>query len=109
MAALATQNVAGGAAVTTAAATAGGDTIEAGTRAGGWANMVYLYAIVGTTATTITVLGTAYGPYTSQTVMIPVFQQGRGQRVAITYSQVVNVTVGAVSSASPPTGITFGT
>jgi hypothetical protein len=109
MAALTTQSVAAGGAVTTAAATGGGDTIEAGTRAGGWGSLVYLMAIVGTTATTITVLGVAYGPFTSQTVIIPVVQQGRGQRVAVTYSQVVSVTVGAFSSAPALTGVTFGT
>ena len=109
MAALSTQNVSAGGAVTTAAASAGGDTIEAGTGAGGWFSPMFLYAVVGTTATTITVAGTAYGPYTSQTVLIPVNQAYRGARVAITYSQVVGVTVGAVSLGPALTGVTFGT
>jgi hypothetical protein len=109
VAALSTQSVAAGGAITVAAATGGGDTIEAGTRSGGWGSLVYLYAVISTTATTITVLGTAYGPFTSQTVIIPVFQQGRGQRVAITYSQVTGVTVGAFSSAPALSGVTFGT
>jgi hypothetical protein len=109
MAALATQSVAAGGAITVAAATGGGDTIEAGTRAGGWGSLVYLYAVVGATATTITVLGTAYGPFTSQTVIIPVYQGYRGARVAVTYSQVTGVTVGAFSSAPALTGVTFGT
>jgi phage tail tube protein FII len=103
MAALATQNVHAGGAVTTAAAAAGGDTIEAGTQAGGWSSPVFLLAVVGATATTITVQGVAYGPYTSQTVVIPVANIYRGRRVAITYSQVTAVTVGAISTA--PLGV----
>lgn len=103
MAALATQNVSAGGAITIAAATAGGDTIEAGTSAGGWSSPVFLYGTVGATATTITVGGAAYGPFTNQTVLIPVSQIYRGRRVNITYNQVVSVSVGAVSTA--PAGV----
>jgi hypothetical protein len=109
MAALATQNVSAGGAVTVAAATGGGDTIEMGAAAGGWSSGSFLYATVGATATTITVLGTAYGPYTNQTVLIPVNGAYRGARVAVTYSQVVSVSVGAVSTGPALTGVTFGT
>jgi hypothetical protein len=106
MAALATQNVAAGGAITTAAATGGGDTIQAGTSVGGWSLPVYLYATVGATATTITVGGVAHGPFTNQTVLIPVSGGYRGGRVNITYNQVTAVAVGAVSTA--PGGILPG-
>jgi hypothetical protein len=81
---------------TPAAASAGGDTVVSGTKAGGWGlNTVLVYA-VGATATTITVDGTAFGPYTSQTVVIPV-SGGiyKGRVVNITYNQAASVTVGA--------------
>lgn len=109
MAALTTQNASAGAAITRAAATGGGDTIEAGTRAGGWTSPVVLEATVGGTATTITVGGVAYGPYTSQEVRIPVANTYRGSRVNITYSQVTGVTVSAVAYEAAPTGVTWGT
>ena len=100
MAALAVQNVSAGGPVTTAAASAGGDTVVGGIRAGGWGLTTFLLAVVGATATTITVGGVAYGPYTSQTVMIPlnvgVYQTNT---TAVTYSQVTGVTVGAVTMA----------
>ena len=109
MAALSTQNVSAGGAVTTAAASAGGDTIESGNYAGGWGNASFLLALVGATATTITVDETAYGPYTSQNVIIPVPRGYAGSRVNITYSQVVAVTVGAIRTGPVLTGITVGT
>jgi hypothetical protein len=109
MAALATQNVSAGGAVTTAAAAGGGDTVEAGAGAGGWASGAFLLAIVGATATTITAGGVAYGPYTNQTVLIPVNTVYAGSRQAITYSQVASVTVAAVRTGPALTGITFGT
>jgi hypothetical protein len=81
---------------TPAAATGGGDTVVSGTKAGGWGLSTVLVYAVGATPTTITVDGTAYGPYTSQTVVIPV-SGGiyKGRVVAITYDQVASVTVGA--------------
>jgi hypothetical protein len=109
MAALGTQSVSAGGPVTTAAASAGGDTIEAGTRAGGWSSGVYLLANVGATATTITVGGVAYGPYTSQIVVIPTSSIYRGARIPVTYSQVASVTVGAFATDPPATGVTIGT
>ena len=103
MAALTTQNVSAGGAITTAAAAGGGDTIEVGVLPGGWfLNPTWLHATVGTTATTITVDGVAYGPFTSQTVVIPANKgTTKGARVNITYNQVVNVAVGAVQFARP--------
>jgi hypothetical protein len=109
MAALATQNAAAGGAVTTAAATGGGDTIESGWAAAGWHSPTFLLAVIGVTATTITLDGTAYGPFTSQTVVIPANSGGSGRRLNITYNQVASVTVGAVRIGPQLTGITFGT
>ena len=57
---------------TPAAASGGGDTVVAGTGAGGWGLGTVLVGAVGATPTTVTVDGTAYGPYTSQTFAIPV-------------------------------------
>lgn len=98
MAALATQNVGTGGAITTAAATGGGDTIEIGARPGDWfLSPTFLYATVGGTATTITVAGVAFGPFTNQTVALPVnVGTTRGARANITYNQVTGVAVGAV-------------
>lgn len=110
MAALTTQNVSAGGPITAAAATGGGDTIETGVTAGGWGSQTFLYAVISTTATTITVQGVAYGPYTSQTVLIPVnVGTAVGSRIEITYSQVTGVTVGAVRTGPALTGVTFGT
>ena len=110
MAALATQNLGAGGPYTLAAAAGGGDTIETGPSAGGWGPGSFLIANVGGTATTITVDGTAYGPYTSQTVIVPVGKgNNAGSRVNITYNQVTSVTVGAVRLGSALTGITYGT
>jgi len=99
MAALASQNLSAGGAYTLAAASAGGDTLPAGTSAGGWSLPVFFIANVGATATTITVDGTAYGPFTSQTVIVPVRRLAFGASIAVTYSQVVAVTVGAIQLA----------
>jgi hypothetical protein len=100
MAALTTQNVSGGGAVTTAAATGGGDTMERGAVRGGWYLPVFFYATVGATATTITVDGTAHGPFTNQTVVVPVNGIHKSS-AAITYSQVTAVAVGAVRLGPP--------
>jgi hypothetical protein len=98
MAALTTQNVGAGGAITTQAAAGGGDTIELGILPGGWyRSPPWLHATVGTTATTITVAGTPFGPFTSQTVVIPINNgTKRGTTAAVTYSQVTNVNVAAV-------------
>jgi len=107
MAVLATQNVGNGGPYSLAAAAGGGDSLAGGPAAGGW-DTTFLIANVGGTATTITVDGTAYGPYTTQTVIIPVRRQ-TGASVAVTYSQVTSVTVGAVHLGAPMSGITYGT
>jgi hypothetical protein len=86
-----------GTAFTPAAASGGGDTVVGGPGFGGW-DTQFLVAVVGATATTITVDGTAYGPFTSQTVLIPV-RRYNGSTVNVTYSQVTGVTVGAVRGA----------
>lgn len=83
-----------GTAFTPAAANGGGDTVVGGPGFGGW-DTQYLVAVIGATATTVTVDGTAYGPITSQTVLIPV-RRYNGSNVNVTYSQVTGVTVGAV-------------
>ena len=86
-----------GVAFTPAAATGGGDTAVGGPGAGGW-DTTYLLVVVGATATTVTVDGTAYGPITSQSVLIPL-RRYNGSSVAITYSQVTNVSVALVKRA----------
>jgi hypothetical protein len=98
MAALTTQNVGTGGAITTAAAAGGGDTIEIGTRPGGWfLSPTFLFATVGATSTTITINGVANGPYSNTSVVIPVnVGTIRGNRANITYNQVTSVSVGAI-------------
>jgi len=98
MAALVTQNVGADGAITVAAAAGGGDTIELGVAPAGWfLAPTAFYATVGATATTITVAGVAFGPFTNQTVLVPVnVGITRGTRVNVTYNQVVSVNVGAV-------------
>lgn len=90
-----------GVAFTPAAATGGGDTAPGGPGVGGW-DTAYLLCVIGSTATTVTVDGTAYGPITSQSVLIPV-RRYNGAPVNVTYSQVTGVTVAAVK---PNTGYT---
>ncbi len=107
MAALATQNLGNGGAYTLAAATAGGDTIVGGPSSGGWGDASLLVVSVGATATTVTVDGTAYGPYTSQTAIVPV-RRYNGAPVNITYSQAASVTVGSVRLGSALAPV-FGT
>ncbi len=108
MAALATQALPVGGAYTLAAAAGGGDTVEASAVSGGWTVPVLLIASVGVTATTITLDGTAFGPYTSQTVCLLVPSGIRGSRKNITYNQVASVTVGAVGLGTPGYA-TYGT
>ena len=109
MAALSTQVLGSGGAYTLAAATGAGDTIERSSGAGGWLLPITLKAVVSTTATTITVDGTAYGPYTSQNVDIVVPPGVRGTRANITYSQVTGVTVGATSLGVQNPYASYGT
>jgi hypothetical protein len=111
MAALATQNISAGGAYTVAAAAGGGDTAESGFTAGGWGSNSFLNAVIGGTATTITIAGTAYGPFTSVSVMLPISgaADAMGGRVNITYNQVTGVTVGVLRTGGALTGVTFGT
>lgn len=109
MAALATQALGAGGAYTLAAAAGGGDTIEASATVGGWMQPICLIASVGATATTITVDGTAFGPFTSQTVVVPIPNGVNGSRKNITYSQVTSVTVGAVELGVRNDYASFGT
>jgi hypothetical protein len=109
MAALATQVLGAGGVVTTAAAAGGGDTIESSSQSGGWLQPVILRCVVGATATTVTVDGTAFGPYTSQTADILINNGVRGARKNITYSQVTAVTVGAYSLGTSNAYASYGT
>jgi hypothetical protein len=112
MAALATQNLgAAGGAYTIAAAAGGGDTAETGYGAGGWSSPTFLVGTVGATPTTITIAGVAYGPFTTQNVVLPLSGAAgaTGGRVNITYNQVTSVSVGVVRTGGALTGVTFGT
>lgn len=110
MAALTTQNLSGmGGAITTAAAAGGGDTIESSQLAGGWGQATLLVVVVGATATTVTLDGTAGSALTSQTAIYLVPNGPKGSRKNITYSQVTSVTVGAVQVGSPNAYGTYGT
>ena len=82
---------------TPAAANGGGDTLAAGTNAGGHRLGVVLVAVVGVTATVVSIDGVAQPSLTSQTALY--FVDGgiyKGRAVPITYSQVTSVTVGAM-------------
>ena len=85
--------------MTLAAASGGGDTVAvaAGTKAGGWQvdGTPVLVVTVGSTATVVTVDGVAQPSLTSQTTVIPLPTGVYGRSVAVTYSQVTSVTVGA--------------
>ena len=96
MAALATQSIGNGGAITLAAAAAGGDTIEASQIQAGWMIPVYLVVAVGATATTVTVDGVAGSALTNQTAHYLIPPGVNGSRKNITYSQATSVTVGAV-------------
>ena len=97
MAALATQSLGNGGLYTLSAAAGGGDTIEASAIAGGWMVPVLLIVNVGATATTVTLDGVAGAALTNATAVYLVPNGVQGSRKNITYSQVTNVTVGAVS------------
>ena len=87
-----------GAGMTLAAASGGGDTVTGGTRAGGWVapGAPVLVVTVGATPTVVTVDGVAQASLTSQTAVYPL-SGGiyNGRSIAVTYSQVTAVTVGA--------------
>lgn len=81
---------------TMAAASGGGDTLVAGTNAGGWSTGTALVVAVGATPTTVTIDGVAQASLTSQSAIYLV-NGGvyKGRAVTVTYNQVTGVTVGA--------------
>jgi hypothetical protein len=84
--------------MTMAAASGGGDTVAAAPgEFGGHAiqGNVVLVVTVGATATTVTVDGVAKPALTSQTAVYSVPSGVYSRSVAVTYSQVTSVTVGA--------------
>ena len=87
-----------GGAMTLAAANAGGDTVAAtGTSAGGWQSpgTPVLVATVGANSTVITIDGVAQPAFISGTAVYPLPSGVYPRTVAVTYSQVVGLTVGA--------------
>lgn len=102
MAAIVPQEASGGGVldVTFAAANAGGDTVISGHRAGGHSlNMVYLLVKNAHSADwVVTVDGTAYTvPFgAGKVAMLPVGRGVYAGSVAVTYSGVTALTVGAV-------------
>lgn len=104
MAVIAVQNATAGAGgvldVTFTAATAGGDTVAVGSRAGGHnlGTVYLLYKNAHTADQTVTVDGTAYVvPFgATKVAMIPAFRGVYGGSVNITYSGATALTVGAV-------------
>jgi hypothetical protein len=90
----------GKAGMTLAAASGGGDTVTGGTTAGGWQRpgSPVLVVTVGATPTVVTIDGVAQPSLTSKTEVYPlsggVYD---GRSIAVTYSQVTSVTVGATA------------
>ena len=87
-----------GAAMTMAAANGGGDTVAAtGMNAGGWngPNTPVLVATVGANSTTITIDGVAQPAFISGTAVYPLPTGVYPRSIAVTYSQVTGLTVGA--------------
>jgi hypothetical protein len=88
-----------GGAMTMAAASGGGDTVAAtGTSAGGWQSpgTPVLVAAVGANSTIITIDGVAQPAFISGTAVYPLPSGVYPRSVAVTYSQVTGLTVGAV-------------
>jgi len=87
-----------GGAMTLAAANGGGDTVAGtGTNAAGWvsAGTPVLVASVGANSTIITIDGVAQPAFISGTAVYPLPTGVYPRTVAVTYSQVVGLTVGA--------------
>lgn len=87
-----------GGAMTMAAATGGGDTVAAtGANSGGWQSpgTPVLVAAVGANSTIITIDGVAQPAFISGTAVYPLPSGVYPRSVAITYSQVTGLTVGA--------------
>lgn len=81
-----------------AAANAGGDTVTAGTKAGGWVRQgtPVLIVTVGATPTVVTLDGVAQTSLTSKTAVYPLSGGVyNGRSIAVAYDQVTGVTVGA--------------
>lgn len=86
------------------ACTGGGDSVAAGVKLGGWELPVILVVRNGdTTSKTVTVQGVAYiVPATTGTAVIPVRGSYKyGDSVAITYSAVTSLTIGAARLSGP--------
>jgi hypothetical protein len=87
-----------GAAMTMAAANGGGDTVAAtGMAAGGWLSpgTPVLVAAVGANNTVITIDGVAQPAFISGTCVYPLPTGEYPRTLAVTYSQVTGLTVGA--------------
>ena len=87
-----------GGAMTMAAASGGGDTVAGtGTNAGGWQvnGTPVLVATVGANSTIITIDGTAQPAFISGTAVYPLPTGVYPRSIAVTYSQVTGLTVGA--------------
>lgn len=85
--------------MTLAAASGGGDTVAAVPgEFGGWQGQgtVCLVVTVGATPSVVTVDGVAKPSLTSQTAVYPISSGVYPRSVAVTYSSVTGVTVGAV-------------
>jgi hypothetical protein len=81
-----------------AAASGGGDTVvSGGTLSGGWQapGSPVLVATVGANSTTITIDGVAQPAFISGTAVYPLPSGVYPRTLAVTYSQVVGLTVGA--------------
>jgi hypothetical protein len=88
--------------VTMVAAAGGGDSVAAGVKVGGWELPVAVVVRNGdASAKTVTVQGTPYVVNASGIALIPVRAGKYGDSVAITYSAVTNVTVGAAPRSRP--------
>lgn len=88
--------------VTMVAAAGGGDSVAAGVKVGGWELPVAVVVRNGdASAKTVTVQGTPYVVNASGIALIPVRAGKYGDSVAITYSAVTNVTVGAARLSGP--------
>ena len=87
-----------GGAMTMAAASGGGDTVAGtGTSAGGWMSTgtPVLVAAVGANSTIITIDGVAQPAFISGTAVYPLPCGVYPRSIAVTYSQVTGLTVGA--------------
>jgi hypothetical protein len=90
--------------VTMNACTGGGDSVAGGVKLGGWSLPVVLVVRNGDASSkTVTVQGVAYiVPATTGTAVIPVNSGYHyGDSVAITYSAVTSLTIGAVRLTGP--------